>query len=827
MLPMQGEVKVYIANKLIDKVKRCEVRQAVSIANGEAVIELENITEEYNDINVNDTVEIYASDAWATDKLIFKGYVRSIKHIIRNEENIIQIRAVDDTNKLHYRFVNAEEFYVWEIGDLVKEIVKDLGFDTSNVNSSFIATEAGPTASYNSGAATMLNGGVTFTCTWSDLDSYIYVKLRGGSYEFRMGKSGNGAYFEFWKGSTRLSYFTLNDFIFSQDFEVRLVARGSEFRVYVKDAQMQTYTKVLDVVDEEFQNAGYVEIGSDAGNSAFSNIKIIDENNMIEHIQVKGRSLFDVLQELAEAKAIHDEYHDFWVDDGKLYFVRRGWQDTGITLTQTTNINKNTCTILESEFEKSLLEVRNKIIVNGATVERYYPWDGDMFTEKAANLWIGWLTWQKLRNLEGYNLADSNDAMVGLASIYMAASGLSTNYGTAHFWFNLPKTINLNIFKSLKLWKKAVGYGSGNIQYIMLASDYALKKYHGNANATENIVSGRYYAMPFIASSDRITLLAVKVDYSADSITGGNVEFYLYDDNNGIPGNLIASASWSYANIQLGGWWWVEFNVSVVPGQKYWLVFRSTLTFSVLNYYYLYYDSSGNGMLYSDDGTTWNNFTGGTALIEIREPQDYFYKSIGANESWNEKELEIGPLSSWNVVGNPDWNNIKSIGITWTDTGGTSYTDIVYIDGLHFVKPSEKVTVVAEDANSQARYGVRELIINDASIASEQRARDVAKAKLALLRDVKRRGRVICNGNVNLQAGKIVTVNIPLQGINNEKLRILEAVHRFNLETKEYLCELNLDEDYPALDAILKKQKKELDEVRARVAALESLIVKT
>ena len=835
MLPMQGEVKVYIANKLINKVKRCEVRQAVSIANGEAVIELENITEEYNDINVNDTVEIYASDAWTSDKLIFKGYVRSIKHIIRNEENIIQIRAVDDTNKLHYRFVNAEEFYVWEIGDLVKEIVKDLGFDTSNVNSSFIATEAGPTASYNSGAATMLNGGVTFTCTWSDLDSYIYVKLRGGSYEFRMGKSGNGAYFEFWKGSTRLSYFTLNDFIFSQDFEVRLVARGSEFRAYVKDAQMQTYTKVLDVVDEEFQNAGYVEIGSDAGNSTFSNIKIIDENNMIEHIQVKGRSLFDVLQELAEAKAIHDEYHDFWVDDGKLYFVRRGWQDTGITLTQTTNINKNTCAILESELEKSLLEVRNKIIINGATAERYYPWDGDMFTEQAAHLWAGWHTTPKFRDLHYYFYGISNDsnAKVGNYSIRINGGCSSANQPTIRAWLNFPQVLDLTKFKSLKFWKNAYGQSTGNTQTLFLASDEVVYKTHGNGTATENITNGRYYAMPFYATADRITIIAFYLNYdSADGTapTSGDITIELRADNGGVPGSVIASKTWSYTSMysSFSGWAWADLNVNVVPGNKYWLVFKSTLTFANgTTTYYFKYDDSGTGMLYSDDGANWSSFAGGTFLLEIREPENYFYKSIGANETWNEKEFEVGPLAAWNVSGNPDWSNIRSIGIRWTDTCGVSFTDNVFIDGLHFVKPSEKVTVVAEDANSQSIYGIREMIINDAQITSRQRAEDVAKAKLKLLKDVKRRGKIICNGNVNLQAGKIVTVNIPLQGINNEKLRILEAVHRFNLETKEYLCELNLDEDYPALDAILKKQKKELDEVRARVAALESLIVKT
>jgi len=324
--PFQGVATVKINGVERGKLKDLRVKKAVSIANGEAVITLENVGRDYDDIAVKQPVEIYASDAWTSNKLLFKGYVRSIKHRVEQGENLLEIRAVDDTNKLHYRFVNANEFYVREIGDLVKEIVKDLGFDTSNVNSSFIATAAGPTTSYNSGTATMQNGGVTFSCSWSDLDSYIYVKLRGGSYEFRMGKSGNGAYFEFWKGSTRLSYFTLNDFIFSQPFEVRLVAKGSEFRAYVKDAQLQSYAKVLDVVDEEFQSAGYVEIGSDAGNSTFSDIKIIDELNMVEHYVAKGKSYFDALADLAEEKAIYDVYHDFWVDDGKLYFKPRNWQ---------------------------------------------------------------------------------------------------------------------------------------------------------------------------------------------------------------------------------------------------------------------------------------------------------------------------------------------------------------------------------------------------------------------------------------------------------------------------------------------------------------------
>ncbi len=828
--PFQGTVTVIINGVERGKLKDLRVKKAVSIANGEAIITLENIGRDYDDIAVNQPVEIYASDPWTSNKLLFKGYVRCIKHRVEQGENLLEIRAVDDTNKLHYRFVNANEFYVWEIGDLVKEIVKDLGFDTSNVNSSFIATAAGPTTSYNSGTATMLSGGVTFTCTWSDLDSYIYVKLRGGSYEFRMGKSGNGAYFEFWKGSTRLSYFTLNDFIFSQPFEVRLVARGSEFRAYVKDAQLQSYAKVLDVVDEEFQSAGYVEIGSDAGNSTFSDIKIIDESNMVEHYVAKGKSYFDALADLAEEKAIYDVYHDFWVEDGKLYFKPRNWASTGITIAQRDALPDATnCNIVSSELERSLLPVRNRIIVNGATVEQYYPWDGDMFTERYAENWHVWSTFSKFRDLHYYQTkVENGGAKVGNSSIRIYVGCSTSNPPTIRAWMNFPQPVDATKFKSIKFWKRAGGYSTGDTQTLFLASDEVVYKTHGSNTATENITNGRYYAMPFFASADKITIVAFWFVYdSADDSapSGGDLTIELREDNGGVPGAVIASKVWSYTSMYSAfyGWAWANLNATVTKGQKYWLVFKSTLTFANgTTSYYFSYDGSGSGILYSDDGVNWSNFAGGAYLLEIREPENYFYKSIGANESWNEKEFEVGPLAAWNVSGNPDWSNIRSIGIRWTNTCGTSYTDNVNIDGLCFVKPSSKITVIAEDATSQSLYGIRELVINDAQITSKQRAEDVAKAKLTLLKDPKRRGRVKVNGNVNLEPGKTVTVNIPLQGINNETLRIIEATHIFNPETKSYFCELLLDEEIPIFELIMKNQQRQIDEVRARVAALEA-----
>lgn len=881
----QGLAKVYVNGSLVGKIKTCEVRQAVSIANGQATIELENITQDYDSINVNDTVEVYASDKWTTNKLLFKGFVRDVEHIVRHGENIIRISAVDDTAKLHARYIDVADFYVWEIGDLVKEIVKDLGFDTSNVDSSFLYQNnfedgADPAlngwsenldAQWSLDNTSQLNGtysykGVgdgtseqytiyTLGTAWTDYAISLLAKSDAGYdfgiyfraatdlssyYKLRIYQSGNGAVFEIFRkteeGELRLYVRKLNEFHFEL-IDLRLVCIENQIRVYVKDMIMNNYTKVVDTKDDKI-TSGTIGLWVSADTTAyFDDIKVIAEENLVEHYQAKGRSYFDALQDLAELKAIYDEYHDFWVDDGKLYFVKKNYASTGVTVGQTDEITSTKCAIVEANIRREIHDIRNKIIVFGATVSPTIPASGDEWSEgnivdkynAFAFRYIGDNGEDDKRNAFSPYMSNGGGKDT-LYSVYQGSGSIGyTAYGKIYGFIILPEAIDVSEAEKFHTWLKFIsGQGVSVTTTFWLCKDIQYE-FRRNNTGNEYLTPGSKIATKFTAKDTDLWKVWIPMGWDTSDVYLA-VTVKICPDSNGEPdeSNPVKTVGFTYdsdndINDFGGTTTGFSADVTLTKDATYWLVIEVS-------------SSSGQNLKIwkvNDENRTkeWNGTNWVDSAYDVQcgfvyKPKDYFSRGFSTSDgSWTEVEDDIGIWSNWSSVGNPTWSEIKAIGFHYnvSPSNGRSNT---YLDEINFKLPTDKIKVVAEDANSQTEFGIREMVINDATASTKERAEAIARAKLALMKDLKYRGRVVCNGNVNLQAGKSVTVNIPLQGINLETMRILEAVHRFNNETKEYYCELMLDEELPVLELLLKNQQKALDEVRARIAVLEASQIK-
>jgi len=81
----------------------------------------------------------------------------------------------------------------------------------------------------------------------------------------------------------------------------------------------------------------------------------------------------------------------------------------------------------------------------------------------------------------------------------------------------------------------------------------------------------------------------------------GNLKVYIYDDNAGVPGNIIAESSVSQEVIPTGEFKWVTFNITIPatpvnlsPGTRYWIVLEKVTDDGVI-YWASHYTGTGPG----------------------------------------------------------------------------------------------------------------------------------------------------------------------------------------------------------------------------------------
>lgn len=109
---------------------------------------------------------------------------------------------------------------------------------------------------------------------------------------------------------------------------------------------------------------------------------------------------------------------------------------------------------------------------------------------------------------------------------------------------------------------------------------------------------------------------------------------------------------------------------------------------------------------------------------------DYYVKEIyGLNlNKWNRVEEDLGVLASWAPTGTPDWNDIRSMKLTFY--GSVSCNMTIYLDGFHFA--GKRVSYSTQDNDSRKTYLPREYseIIDDAPLADITARADSLKEKL-------------------------------------------------------------------------------------------------
>ena len=86
----------------------------------------------------------------------------------------------------------------------------------------------------------------------------------------------------------------------------------------------------------------------------------------------------------------------------------------------------------------------------------------------------------------------------------------------------------------------------------------------------------------------------------------------------------------------------------------------------------------------------------------------------------------------------------------------------------------------AEDATSQAAYGVKELIINDSSITTETQAQERADYELDISKDPPLVGDVTCKMLAVIQPGENIRISAPYSNLNPAYYKIVTFSHDFD-----------------------------------------------
>lgn len=150
---------------------------------------------------------------------------------------------------------------------------------------------------------------------------------------------------------------------------------------------------------------------------------------------------------------------------------------------------------------------------------------------------------------------------------------------------------------------------------------------------------------------------------------------------------------------------------------------------------------------------------------------------------------------------------------------GTNNGDFVNISGQSIVVDYQRalpIVKLASDSASQALYGRKEKVILDKEIKDPQQATDLAKAQLALLKDLKTSGRVKLRGNFLMTAGNWVQVTAPHQNITSEIFRLMEVNYDLTQERllREEVMEVRVAERRKELEDQLKNIIKDINKLK-------------
>jgi len=163
-----------------------------------------------------------------------------------------------------------------------------------------------------------------------------------------------------------------------------------------------------------------------------------------------------------------------------------------------------------------------------------------------------------------------------------------------------------------------------------------------------------------------------------------------------------------------------------------------------------------------------------------------------------------------------NWEKVRKI-LVYVHFSGTG-TGAFWVDNLFFDKC--RWSAVAEDATSQATYGVRELCIIDENLVSTDACQKVADAELKYRKDPAQYLRITVLGDPRIEAGEMIHVVSSNEAIN-ANYRIQSVEHWMNDEG-EFESRLTLIAEPPQM-AIFVSKTRELLEATKRGTGYKKL----
>lgn len=234
-----------------------------------------------------------------------------------------------------------------------------------------------------------------------------------------------------------------------------------------------------------------------------------------------------------------------------------------------------------------------------------------------------------------------------------------------------------------------VGTDGCNIQVSNLATKtttVSLGAASGNVYAAQTFTAN--------ASGPSQLLSAFRIPLAKVGSPTGTVNAYLYSNNSGVPGTLIATSEYSLAisglstssqNVEF----WFAGHPTTTNGTAYWAVLKYTGTQDGSNYVAIDANTSKTSVQTAPDGSTW---TGGSASIMYQVAYNDFegVNPIVDNNTINVTTLSSGPhgILIGGTYGGKIYNNLMigvGIGGIFKDVDGSGANTSLCYDNLTYV----------------------------------------------------------------------------------------------------------------------------------------------
>lgn len=190
-------------------------------------------------------------------------------------------------------------------------------------------------------------------------------------------------------------------------------------------------------------------------------------------------------------------------------------------------------------------------------------------------------------------------------------------------------------------------------------------------------------------------------------------------------------------------------------------------------------------------------------LCDIADKTADRYEKIANDQKWHKIDLKVGlaHASEWvDAQSGFNWSQIKKVKFYGFFAGGTQETRAMWIDSLFF--GGCRYSSTQEDSQSQANYGLRELVEVDEELYSDNECMLRAKAWLNHLKDPAEhltiRSTVIDYGATPLLPGDKIHVTLPNENVDAD-FRILSAEYHVDVKTQTLEITLELGREQQLL----------------------------